>query len=107
VLIEARRAAGDDVPELYIRMKEAWELLEQAMMPMLDRRGTQLSTLDLQARIIRFLDYLNTSELDGVRVFSAAYFTISFHQLLHIFPRYIFQHCRLPCPLSAEPYSNC
>jgi hypothetical protein len=92
VLIEARRDAGDDVPELYLKMKEAWQLLEQAMLPMLDRRGMQLGTLDLQVRIIRFLDYMNTTELDGVRVFSAAYFTISFHQLIHIPQVYIFEH---------------
>ncbi len=84
MLVEARRDAGDDVPELYLKIKEGWEMLERALMPMLDRRGTQVGTLDLQFRTIQFLDYMNTTELDGVRVFSAAYFTISFHQLLHI-----------------------
>jgi hypothetical protein len=84
VLIDARRGAGQDVPPLFGVMKRVWELLERAMLPLLDRRGTAPDIPDLQRRAIEFVDYVDAARLDSVRVFSAAYVTISFHQLAHM-----------------------
>jgi hypothetical protein len=84
VLIDARVEAGEDVPEVFRVMQRVWELLEECMLPLLDKRGTEPDLEAHQLRAIRFIDYVNTVTLDGVRVFSAAYVTISFHQLLHM-----------------------
>jgi hypothetical protein len=84
VLIDVRVADGSEVPELFLVMQQVWENLEKCMLPMLDRRGTDPDMEFLKTKTVEFIDYVNTVTIGGVRVFSAAYITISFHQLLHM-----------------------
>lgn len=83
-LIEVFHEAQEDVPPLFTEVQRAWELLENVILPMMDRRGVQLSIAELQGRAIMYISHLQNSMVGGVKVFSYAYITYTVHQLLHM-----------------------
>lgn len=78
------KESREETGELFYSVMRAWELLEAALLPLIDRRGTQGTIEDQLRPILEYIEYLKSATVDGVRVFSAAYVTYSVHQIVHI-----------------------
>ena len=71
-------------PELLTCVARAWELLEAALLPYLNRGGNPKTDDQLMASASAYQAHLVGAKLDGRRVFSLSYMTTTVHKLSHL-----------------------
>jgi hypothetical protein len=83
-LVDVQIRAGQDVPEVMSVLIEAWEKLEAALLPHMDRRGCQLSEESLRQSACAYQLHLVHATIAGHRAFSLSYMTHTVHMLTHL-----------------------
>jgi hypothetical protein len=76
--------AGVEVPEVFQVLEKAWVLLENLLLPLLDRRGCQLTPLEVKHTAYAYVLHLAKATVGGQQAFCIALQTYTLHSVLHL-----------------------
>ena len=78
-------STGAVVPPLLDAVQHLWELLESALLPLLDQRGLDPQKIgEVREGFVMLLHGMQETRLNGEPVLSLMYMTQTFHSLLHL-----------------------
>lgn len=76
--------SGVQVPEVFEVLQAAWIHLEALLLPLLDRRGCQLSPLQVKRNAYAYVLHLAKATVGGQQAFSLALQTYTLHSTIHL-----------------------
>jgi hypothetical protein len=78
-----------EVPEVFEVLQTAWANLEKLFLPLLDRRGCQISPLEVKQNAYGYVLHLAKETIGGKQGFSLALQTYTLHSVIHLWQHLI------------------